>query len=70
LNVDAADLLEGTSGSSGVGDELCDDGELLGSVDLHARAVEALVTHAVRIEIAAVGVADGTVAVVGLTSGT
>jgi len=70
LDVDAADLLEGSRGGTGVGEELSDDGELLGGVDGLSGAVEGRITHAVRVEVAAIGVADGGVAVGGTAGST
>jgi hypothetical protein len=49
-------------------DELSDNGELLRCVDGHALAVEVLDTHAVGVEIAAVGVADAGITVGGVGS--
>ena len=68
LNVDAADLAEGAGSSSVVGEELGDDGELLGGVDGHASTVEGGVAHAEGVEVAAIGVADGVVAAGGSAS--
>jgi hypothetical protein len=51
-------------------DELCDHGELLRCVNCLALAVEVLDTHAVAVEVAAVGVADASIAVSGVGSTT
>ncbi|KAG6805268.1 hypothetical protein H0H87_004686, partial [Tephrocybe sp. NHM501043] len=50
------------------GDELGDNGEFLGGIDLEARAIEGLVAHTVGVEIATVGIANGGIAV-GSTAG-
>jgi len=68
LNVDAADLGEGTAGGTGVGDELSDDGEFLGGVDSQSCTVEGLVTLAEGVEIATIGIADTGVAAGGSAS--
>ena len=68
LHVEAADLLERSGGGSVVGDELSDDGELLGGVDGLASTVEGGVAHAEGVEVAAIGVADGVVAAGGSAS--
>lgn len=47
-------------------DELCDDSELLGSIDSHAFAIKVLDAHAVSIEVTAVRVAYASVAVSGV----
>ena len=60
LDVKALDLAERGAGA----DELGHNGHLRLGVELHAGAEEALVTHAVAVEVAAVLVADAVVAVV------
>lgn len=65
LHVDAANFLESARSSAAVGDELSDDSHLLGGIDRLARAVEVLVAHAERVEIAPVGIAGTAVAVAG-----
>ena len=61
LDVLTADLGKSTTGSTVGGDELSHDGELLAGVDGLAGSVEAGVAHAVRVEVAAIGVAHTTV---------
>ncbi len=63
LKVQALDLNERAGRSSAVGDELSDDGELLAGIDSASGAVETSVAHAVGVEVATVGVADGGVSV-------
>lgn len=58
LDVDTANFAEGTTGGVVAGQELGHDSHLLGAVDGLALAEEGLVTHAVRVEIASVLVAD------------
>ncbi len=55
LDVNATDLGERASGGAVRGDELCDDGHLLLSVEGSARAKEGFVTHAIGIEVAPIG---------------
>ena len=68
LDVEAADLVESAGVSAVDSDELSDDGELGGSVDGLASSVERLVTHAVRVEITSVLVADTIVPLVAITA--
>jgi len=68
LNVDATDLGETSGGRAAVGDELGDDGELLRGVDSEALAVEGFVALAEGVEVATIGIADGSVAVIGTTA--
>jgi len=63
LDIDTADFLEGSSISSISSQELGNDGDLLGSIDNLAGSVEGGVTHAVRVEIASILVADTSVVV-------
>lgn len=56
LDVVTLDLVQVTVGSSIVSQELGDNGERLGGVDSHARAVEGGVTHTVRVEITSIGI--------------
>jgi hypothetical protein len=65
LDVETTDLREITRGGVVGGDELCHHGELLGRVDNLARSVERCVAHAVRVEVAAIFVADTRVALAG-----
>lgn len=60
LNVEALDLAEGTVGAL---EKLGDDCHLFGRVDGEALSVEGAVALAVRVEVAAVGVAGAGVAV-------
>lgn len=64
LDVESLDLGEW------VADELGDDGELFLRVDCHTWAVEARVSHAVRVEIASVGIAYSCVSVRGVSAST
>ena len=57
LDVLAADLGELAGVGAVSGDELGDDCHLALGVDLHTRAVESLVAHAVRIEVATIRIA-------------
>ena len=59
LDVLAANLLKVARSGAGVGDELGDDGKDFARVDGLADAVERLVAHAVRVEVAASLVAGG-----------
>ncbi|CAG8779468.1 10370_t:CDS:1, partial [Acaulospora colombiana] len=63
LDVEAADLVEGTAGGAVARQELGDDGELGVGVDGQAGAVVGGVAHTVRVEVASVLVAHSTVAV-------
>ena len=63
MHVNAVYLAERARVGAVGGDELRHDGEGLGRVDGHARAVERVVAHAVRVEVAAVLVAAPVVAV-------
>jgi hypothetical protein len=67
LDVETADLAESTAGGSGSSQELSDDGEWLGGIDGHARAIEVRDTIAVRVEIATALVAN-TSSAVGITA--
>ncbi len=68
LDVDAADFLESTSVGSVGGQELGDDGHLLGGIDDETGSVERGVTHAVRVEVASILVANSTISVVTITA--
>jgi len=70
LDVKAADLAEGAAGRTRVGDELRNNCDLLGRVDLEvgAGAKEGLVALAERVEVAAILVADTVVALVAITA--
>lgn len=68
LDVDAADLAEGTGGRVVVGDELGDNGEGLRGIDSVASAEERLVAETVSVEVAAVLVTDTVVALVTSTT--
>jgi len=68
LDVETADLIEVTRGSSGVGKELGNDGNLLGGIDGLARAVEVLDSHAVRVKVASVLVANTSSTVIAITA--
>lgn len=63
LDIEALDL---TEIASRVLEELGDDGELLGGIDGLALTVEGGVTHAVRVEVATIGIASTAIAVVGV----
>jgi len=52
LNVDATDLLEVAGGGTIGGQELSDDSHGLGGIDGETSAVEGLVTHTERVEVA------------------
>lgn len=58
LDINTADLCERTSRSVVVGDELGDNGELLGGIDCLSSTEEGLVTHAPGVEITTVLVAN------------
>ena len=62
LDVESVDGGEGTGRGAVGGEELSHDGEGLGGVDCHGGPEEGRVAHAVGVEIAAVGVAEGGVA--------
>jgi len=66
LNVETLDL-HGIACS----DELCDDGEFLGCVNGLAFAVEVLDSHAIAVEVAAIRIADTSIAIcrIGTTAG-
>lgn len=64
LHVEALDLAERGAGA----DELGHDGHFRLGVELHARAVEALVAHAVAVKVAAILIADALVAVVAVAA--
>lgn len=70
LNVETTDLGETAAGGVVAGDELGDNGELLGGVDGHTGTVEGLITHAERVEIATVGITNGGIAILGTAVGT
>lgn len=70
LDVETLDVGQGARVGAVVGDELGHDRDGLGGVDSQARAVEARVAHAVRVEVATVLVADsGVPAVTGTAVG-
>lgn len=64
LDVEATNLGESAGGRIVAGEELGDNGEFGAGVDSHALAVEGGITHAERIEVATVGVAETVVAAV------
>lgn len=66
LHVDTLNLLEGTGSSAVTGDELSDNSHLGAAVDGLAGSEEGLVAHAVRVEVATIGVAGAGVAVRGV----
>jgi hypothetical protein len=68
LDVETANLFEGAVSGSVAGDELGDDGEFGLGVHGQTFTIEGSVTHAVRVEVASVFVADSTVAVVSITA--
>jgi len=68
LHVDSVDGAESTSGRTVISDELSNNGEWLGCVYNLARAVEALVAKAERIEITTIFVANAVVSVVGIVT--
>jgi hypothetical protein len=63
LNIDTADFLKSTGISTVSGNELGNDSDLLGSVDGLSGSIEAGVTHAVRVEVASILVANTTITV-------
>ena len=65
LDVNTTDLSELSVGRVIGGEELGDDGHLLGGVDCEPGAEEGCISHAVGIKVAAIGVADAIVAVGG-----
>ena len=65
LDVDTADFAERAARGVVAGQELSDNGHLLGAVDGLSFAPEGLVTHAVRVEIASILVAHARVPLVG-----
>jgi len=68
LDVDTADFLESSSVGSVGGQELGDDGHLLGGIEDETGAIERGVTHAVRVEVASILVANTTISVVTVTA--
>lgn len=69
LDIQAADLGEGTGGSVVGGDELSDNGDLLGGIDGLAGAIEVGVAHTVGVEITTIFVAHTSITVVAITTG-
>ena len=57
MNIETLDVHESTGGSSGVSDELSDNGEWLGGVDGLAWTIEVEIAHAVRVDVASVSIA-------------
>ena len=68
LDVETADFAELAAGGVVGGDELGYDGECLAGVNSLAVAVESLITHAPRVEIATILIANTTVSVVPVTT--
>lgn len=63
LDVESLDVNESTSTSSGVGDELSNNGERQVGVDGLAWAIEVEVTHSVRVDITSISIALGSISV-------
>lgn len=68
LDVEALDALESAGGRVISGDELGNNGDLLGGVHLLARAEEGGVAHAIGVEVASVLVANAGIAVGSITA--
>jgi hypothetical protein len=58
LNIEALDLVESSTSSSGVGKELSNNCEDFVGIDGHSRSVEGLVANTVRIEITSIRIAS------------
>jgi len=68
LNIEALDLVESSTSSSGVGKELSDNCEDFVGIDGHSRPVEGLVANTVRIEITSIRIASTAISVRGVSS--
>jgi len=67
LDIEPFDLAQGSGGSSIVRDELCDDSKLGAGIDGLAFPIKAGCTHAVRVEIASISIAEKRVSCVDST---
>jgi hypothetical protein len=61
LDIEALNLVQVTAGSSTVGQELSDDSEDLVSINNHARTIECLITHSVRVEITSIRISRSSI---------